>query len=160
MAIFYGPVINPESLSSFRSLPRCLLAVDASGEIVWIEEHVPESALEDVLAQHGTDKIRPHILKHGEFLLPGFVDTHTVRTHPSHATCGCGLEFTDDGWPSIARTPVPQSQVGVFCMRFNVVLTRPLHYQRSAVRTTRLAKRSNVPYGDSIWEGGVRFSSV
>jgi hypothetical protein len=88
------------------------------------------------------------------------VDTHTVRAHPSHTACGCGLVFTDDGWPSIARTPVSQPQVGVFCMRYNVMLTRPLHYQRSAVRTTRLAKRSNVPYGNSIWEGVVRFSSV
>jgi len=84
--IFYGPVINPESLSSFQPLPRCLLAVGASGEIVWIETDVPESALKDVLAQHGSDNIRLHTLKHGEFLLPGFVDTHTVCTLPSHPT--------------------------------------------------------------------------
>lgn len=88
--IFYGPVINPESPSSFQALPRCLLAIDATGEIVWIEKDVPEAALKDVLVQHGSDKIIPHTLKHGEFLLPGFVDTHTVRTRPSHTMCGRG----------------------------------------------------------------------
>lgn len=46
---------------------------------------------------------------------------------PSHTMCARGLVFTDDGWPSIARTPVPQSQVGVFCsVRYNVMLTRLL----------------------------------
>ena len=125
--IFYGPVINPESLSCFHCLPKCLLAVGASGDIVWFKKDVPESALIDVLAQHESGKITLHTLEHGEFLLPGFVDTHTVRTLPSHTMCGRGPAFSDDGCPSIARTPVPQSQVGMFCsVRYNVMLTRLL----------------------------------
>ncbi|KAI0273592.1 hypothetical protein BC834DRAFT_816347 [Gloeopeniophorella convolvens] len=75
--VFYGPVINPESTSSFHTLPACLLAVGASGEIDWIAHDVHESAIQDVLAQHGSLDTHLVQLNHGEFLLPGFVDTHT-----------------------------------------------------------------------------------
>jgi len=77
--IFYGPLVNPEALSSFQSLPRCLLAVGASGHINWIEEDVHESALQNVLAQHASLEVHLVNLRHGDFILPGFVDTHTVR---------------------------------------------------------------------------------
>ncbi len=79
--IFYGPLVNPKSLSSFQALPRCLISVGASGHIDWIEEFVHESALQNVLAKHASIDIRLVILRHGEFILPGFVDTHTVRIH-------------------------------------------------------------------------------
>lgn len=77
--IFYGPLVNPESLSSFQALPKCLIALAASGQIDWIEEDVHESALLNVLAQHGSLDVPLVNLRHGEFILPGFVDTHTVR---------------------------------------------------------------------------------
>ena len=83
--IFYGPLVNPKSLSYFQALPRCLLAVGASGQIDWIEEDVQESALLNVLAQHGSLGIPLVSLRHGEFILPGFVDTHTVRVFLSEA---------------------------------------------------------------------------
>jgi guanine deaminase len=81
--IFYGPVVNPNSLSSFQSLPRCLLAVGSSGHIDWIEEDVHESALQNVLAQHASLEEHLVSLRHGEFIIPGFVDTHTVRILPT-----------------------------------------------------------------------------
>jgi guanine deaminase len=77
--IFYGPLVNTESLSSFQALPRCLLALGSSGHIDWIEEDVHESALQNVLAQHASLEVPLVSLRHGEFILPGFVDTHTVR---------------------------------------------------------------------------------
>jgi len=125
--IFYGPVINPESLSSFQALPRCLLAVDATGEIVWIEKDVSEAALNDVLAQHGSDEIIPHNLKHGEFLLPGFVDTHTVRTRLSHTVCGRGDCIYQGRLANYSMRPSSPISVGAFCiLRYNVMLTRLL----------------------------------
>ncbi len=81
--IFYGPFVNPKSLSSFQALPRCLLAVGPSGHIDWIEEDVHESALQNVLAQHGSLSTPLVSLRHGEFILPGFVDTHTVCLLPT-----------------------------------------------------------------------------
>ena len=85
--IFYGPLVNPISLSSFHSLPRCLLAVGSSGHVDWIEQDVHESALQDVLAKHASLEVPIISLRHGEFILPGFVDTHTVRILLTEALC-------------------------------------------------------------------------
>ncbi len=55
------------------------LAIGSSGHIDWIEEDVHESALQDVLARHASLEAHIVCLGHGEFIIPGFVDTHTVR---------------------------------------------------------------------------------
>jgi guanine deaminase len=87
--VFYGPLVNPTSISSFQALPRCLLAVGASGDIDWIEQDVHASVLQAVLARHESLSVPLVVLKHGEFILPGFIDTHTVRTpSPRRATTG------------------------------------------------------------------------
>jgi guanine deaminase len=78
--IFYGPLVNPTSISSYQALPNCLLAVGPSGDIEWIEEDVHRSALQAALARHESLDVPLVILQYGEFILPGFVDTHTVRT--------------------------------------------------------------------------------
>ena len=78
--IFYGPLVNPRSISSYQALPNCLLAVGPSGDIEWIEEDVHRSALQAALTRHGSLNVPLVILQYGEFILPGFVDTHTVRT--------------------------------------------------------------------------------
>lgn len=82
--IFYGAVVTPKTLTSYDALPHALLCVSRStGNIDWIESDVPASSLQDVLAKHGfVDLADVELveLKQGEFLLPGFIDTHTVRT--------------------------------------------------------------------------------
>lgn len=80
--VIYGPIVNPRSISCFQALPRCLLLVGTLGEIVWIEEDVQESTLDEVLTLKGSLDLPLIRLKHGEFLLPGFVDTHTVCAFP------------------------------------------------------------------------------
>lgn len=81
--IFYGALVSPTSLSSYIAAPHALLAVSkSSGRIEWVEEDVPADALQDTLAKHGivVEDVDLIELKHGEFLLPGFIDTHTVRS--------------------------------------------------------------------------------
>lgn len=77
-AIYYGAVINPISLDAHSSLPRCLLAVDDSGTIEWIVDNVENHDLQDVLAEKGL--IDPYVVEipDGTFIMPGFIDTHTV----------------------------------------------------------------------------------
>jgi len=82
MRIYYGPVITPESLTSYKAFPKCLLSVGHSGDIVWIVEHVPETLLQDTLAQKGCMDFDVTVLSTGEFLIPGFIDTHTVSYLP------------------------------------------------------------------------------
>ena len=78
---FYGALISPTSLTTYDALPRALLAVDrASGDIAWVERDVAPHALQEVLARRGVVDEAPDLveLKKGEFLMPGFIDTHIV----------------------------------------------------------------------------------
>ncbi|KAH8827003.1 Metallo-dependent hydrolase [Flagelloscypha sp. PMI_526] len=76
--VIYGPVVNPVSPTSLDALPRCLLAVNEAGTIDWIEPDVIPSQIQETLAKHGYDGTPDLIeLKHGQFLMPGFIDTHT-----------------------------------------------------------------------------------
>ncbi|KAL0946720.1 hypothetical protein HGRIS_012903 [Hohenbuehelia grisea] len=96
--IYYGAVINPETLTSYQVLPRCLLAVAASGEIAWLVEDVEDSLVQDTLAQKGcTDAdVEIFALKHGEFIMPGFVDTHTHA--PQVPNIGSGQQYELLDW--------------------------------------------------------------
>lgn len=83
--VFYGDLISPTSLTTYLALPRALLSVSrTTGEIQWLEEYVPAAQLQDTLAAHGQiDNVDLVELKPGEFLMPGFIDTHTVSVHPA-----------------------------------------------------------------------------
>lgn len=81
--VYYGPVINPKSPKSFDALPRCLMAVGPDGNISWIEEEVTSCELETILHNHGLQDCGKYVLtelKPGEFIIPGFIDTHIVCT--------------------------------------------------------------------------------
>ena len=77
-SVFYGPVINPVSVNTYQALPRCLLAVGANGNIDWMVDDVPGSMIQEALAEKGWLDADVYDLKDGEFLMPGFIDTHTV----------------------------------------------------------------------------------
>ena len=78
--LFYGAVVTPTSLTLYAALPHALLCVSSkTGKIEWIEDHVPPYELQNTLAKHGlVDAQNITELKSGEFLMPGFIDTHTV----------------------------------------------------------------------------------
>jgi guanine deaminase len=88
ITVFYGGVVNPESLTAYAALPRCLLAVGASGNIEWVVEEVAAHELQDTLALKGCIDADIIELKDGEFLMPGFVDTHTVSLGIIHGHTG------------------------------------------------------------------------
>ena len=77
--IFYGPVINPVSLTCFNTLPQCLLSIDSSGKIEWMIDNVDKRQLQKTLASKGPSDVNVVFLKDGEFIMPGFIDTHTVN---------------------------------------------------------------------------------
>lgn len=81
LSIFYGAVINPVSLTDFEKLPTCLLAVGPDGTIAWIVKKVPAHLLQDTLAEKGLVDVDVVVLKEGEFIIPGFIDTHTVESN-------------------------------------------------------------------------------
>jgi hypothetical protein len=76
--VYYGTIVNPVNADTVDILIDALLAVDANGVIAWLEPNVPPSSLQDKLAHHGwldQDLIE---LTRWEWLMPGFIDTHTV----------------------------------------------------------------------------------
>ena len=81
--LFYGALVTPESLTKYTAAPQALVCVSrTSGDIEWVEHDVPPSRFEDTLAKHGLVDLQGHEiveLKHGEFIMPGFIDTHLVR---------------------------------------------------------------------------------
>lgn len=80
--IFYGAIINPKTLDDFEIFPQCLLAVDTSGNIDWIHKNIEHHAVQDILTQKGHVDVELVNLKDGQFIIPGFIDTHTVTSIP------------------------------------------------------------------------------
>ena len=83
--LFYGALVTPESLTEYTAAPQALVCVSkASGNIEWVELDVPSSKFEDTLARHALVDLQDHEiveLKHGEFIMPGFIDTHLVSSY-------------------------------------------------------------------------------
>ena len=76
--IFYGGVINPLAIDSFSALPHCLICVDPEGNIAWIIDDVEPQNLQENLAMKGLVDAEIITLRDGEFIIPGFIDTHSV----------------------------------------------------------------------------------
>ncbi|KAI0723963.1 Metallo-dependent hydrolase [Cerioporus squamosus] len=105
--IFYGALITPTSLTAYRALPRALLAVSReTGVIEWVEDDVPAAELQDVLARHGVVSEAVDIveLKLGEFLMPGFIDTHIHASQVPNIGSGQQHELLD--WLSEVTFPM------------------------------------------------------
>ncbi|KAF7338165.1 Guanine deaminase [Mycena venus] len=94
--VYYGAVINPVSLTSLKALPRCLLAVASTGNIDWIVEDVEDSMVQETMAAHGYIDVDVVCLREGEFLMPGFFDTHTHA--PQVPNMGSGQQYELLDW--------------------------------------------------------------
>lgn len=60
---------------------RALLCVSPEGIIEWVVPDVDPTQIQEVALQQGVvldDSVDVNELKYGEWLMPGFVDTHTV----------------------------------------------------------------------------------
>lgn len=77
--VFYGPLVTPLSLTEYAALPRALVCVSSDGDIAWRLDDVAPYDFQLALSTHGAADAELIELRRGEFLLPGFVDTHTVR---------------------------------------------------------------------------------
>jgi len=94
--IYYGAVINPKTLSQYDALPNCILAVSPAGNIEWIVEDVVDSLVQETMSQKGCLEAEVISLKHGEFIIPGFIDTHTHA--PQVPNMGIGGQFQLLDW--------------------------------------------------------------
>lgn len=105
--VFYGSVISPRTLDTFAAWPRALVAINPSGVIDWVEPDIERSRVQDVLkfrfkaARMSMVHVEYVELEDGEFIMPGFVDTHTV----SSAICVCPIVYLNSSFRIIACAP-------------------------------------------------------
>lgn len=80
VTVYYGSLINPTTLTTYEATANCLIAVNAQGNIDWIVHDVKDSSVQETLLQKGLLDTDVAIveLREGQFIMPGFVDTHTV----------------------------------------------------------------------------------
>ncbi|ESK89865.1 guanine deaminase [Moniliophthora roreri MCA 2997] len=96
MQVFYGSVINPESLTFYKASPNCLLAVNKHGNVEWIEHDVEDSMVQEVMLRNGCSGDEDVVvLKFGQFIMPGFIDTHTHAPQLPNIGTGSQYELLD-----------------------------------------------------------------
>ncbi|KAG1756427.1 uncharacterized protein EDB91DRAFT_1241499 [Suillus paluster] len=93
--IYYGPVINPQSVTDYLALPQCLICVSPQGDIEWVHEDVESSKLQDVLAEHNyaPSDFTLCQLDDGDFLMPGLIDTHAHACQVPNLGVGGEMEL-------------------------------------------------------------------
>ncbi|KAK3386878.1 hypothetical protein B0H63DRAFT_141783 [Podospora didyma] len=100
---FLGPVIHSLSASELEILPSALVVVNEKGQITAFEKHVTLPLGGNTI---GAD-IQLHRLGPGQFLIPGFVDTHNHAPQWAQRGLGQGMHILDwlDGitFPNEAR---------------------------------------------------------
>ena len=81
ISVYYGAIINPVSLTEYEIIPRCLLAVGLGGKIVFMLKDIACDLVQNTVAQQGLTDFHIISLKDGEFIIPGFIDTHNVKSN-------------------------------------------------------------------------------
>lgn len=94
--VFHGTVIHSLGPTSLEILDDALLVVGADGTIQSLDAGVPSASVPGALASRGLDADEVRYLGRGEFLIPGFVDTHNHA--PQYAQRGLGQSMHILDW--------------------------------------------------------------
>lgn len=85
--VYYGSLVTPVDLRTVDILVNALIAVSSDGKIAWLERDVQSSVVQDVLLQHSWQDVEVIQLLSGEWIMPGFVDTHTHAPQVAVVSC-------------------------------------------------------------------------
>ncbi|KAJ9652025.1 hypothetical protein H2198_008726 [Neophaeococcomyces mojaviensis] len=94
---FHGTLIHSVTISEVEILENTLLVVDGNGLIVHLEPGISPESLNSRLASFRLN-LSPssiHHLRHGDFLIPGFIDTHNHAPQWNQRGLGRGLQILD-----------------------------------------------------------------
>lgn len=77
--------MHATSLRHIQALPRALIGVSGDGIIEWVLDDVDGASIQDAMLSKGwqIEDVDFIELGFGQWIMPGFVDTHTVRLSPS-----------------------------------------------------------------------------
>ena len=95
--ILYGSIIHSISESEAELIDNGLLVITTDGRIAVLERNVPKHEVLSRLASLGIDtsSIKVRYLAKGEFLIPGFVDTHNHAPQWAQRGLGRGLQILE-----------------------------------------------------------------
>lgn len=94
---FHGTVIHSRSLNELEILENCFVLVDKAGKIQALQPDVDSSQLNIIISDNGyaPDVFPIKHLRRGEFLCPGFVDTHNHAPQWTQRGVGRGQTLLD-----------------------------------------------------------------
>ncbi|KAK8240438.1 hypothetical protein IWZ00DRAFT_437308 [Phyllosticta capitalensis] len=94
---FYGTIIHSISPQEIQILEKGLLLVGPDGKITLFRENVEKSQVAGLLAHYssGAGSLRVRYLERGQFLIPGFVDTHNHAPQWTQRGTGRGKLLLD-----------------------------------------------------------------
>jgi guanine deaminase len=94
---FHGTAIHSRSLVELEILENCFILVDKSGKIQVLQTDVDPTQISAIISDHGyaPDVFPVKYLRRGEFLCPGFVDTHNHAPQWTQRGMGRGISLID-----------------------------------------------------------------
>ncbi|KAL7413073.1 hypothetical protein BDY24DRAFT_362697 [Mrakia frigida] len=135
--ILYGSLVDSISLTHLRYLSNALICINQHGIIDWLVPNVPSSSVASVLSEKGLKGTQVTQLKKGQFLSPGFIDTHTHA--PQHPNLGTGGQYQLLDW--LENVTFPREA------RFKDVDYSRKVYERVVKRTLDLGTTTSCYYG-------------
>ncbi|KAJ5732250.1 Amidohydrolase 1 [Penicillium malachiteum] len=94
---FHGTVIHSKELNELEILENCFLLVDNSGQIQSLQANVASDQINSMISALGyaPDVFPVKYLQRGQFLCPGFVDTHNHAPQFAQRGVGRGISLLD-----------------------------------------------------------------
>ena len=92
--VFHGTIVHSTSPSSLHILPSALLAVESSRITLFVPD-VTRNAVQSALSAANIASHNVTYLSHGQFLMPGFIDTHNHAPQWLHRGQGQGLHILE-----------------------------------------------------------------
>lgn len=88
---FHGTAIHSRSLTELEVLENCFILVDKTGKIQTLQANVQPEQINTIISDHGyaPDVFPIKHLQRGQFICPGFIDTHNHA--PQWAQRGLGI---------------------------------------------------------------------
>jgi guanine deaminase len=93
--IFHGTVIHSLSVSELAVHKDTLLVVEAGGTIELVEPDVAKAQVPQLLASLGISEKDVRYLEQGQFIIPGFVDTHNHAPQWAQRGLGQSMHILD-----------------------------------------------------------------
>ncbi|KAG9019617.1 hypothetical protein FRB90_012463 [Tulasnella sp. 427] len=96
--VFYGSLVHATSLRHIQALPRALIGVSEDGVIAWVLDDVDSASIQDAMISRGwqIEDVDFIELGFGQWIMPGFVDTHTHA--PQYPNMGIGGQYELLDW--------------------------------------------------------------